>query len=110
VICGPCMHIFRPIWIKFSAEDVDKNLLNDCELPVNERSESRSLPRRVNEFLHAKCPSLVKIFIRIRYIMLLIICEFRESRCKEDRTFHMGVNVNRMRVYGGGNKRETERE
>jgi len=31
--------------------------------------------------------------------MLLIICEFHENRCKEGRTFHMGVSVNRIRVY-----------
>jgi hypothetical protein len=57
VICGPCLYIFHPIWIKFSAEDVNKNLLSDCEPRVNGRSESRSLLRKVNEFLHAKCPS-----------------------------------------------------
>ena len=48
MICGPCLCIFRPIWIKFSAEDVNKNL-SDCELRVNGCSESRSSLRRVNE-------------------------------------------------------------
>jgi len=102
VICGPCLHIFRPIWITFSAEDVDKNLLSDCELRVNGRSESRSLFSRLDEFLHAKYPSLVKFFLRIRHIMLLIICEFRENRCNEGRTFHTGVSVNRIQVTVGG--------
>jgi len=53
---------------------------------------------------------LVKLFVRIRHIMLLIICQFRENRCKEGRTFYMGVSVNRIRVYRGKKiKRERER-
>lgn len=99
MICGPSLHIFRPIWTKFSAEDDNKNLLSDCELRVNGRSESHSLLRKVNEFLHAKSPSLVKFCVRIRHIMLLIICDFRENRSKKGRTFHMGVSVNPVRVY-----------
>jgi hypothetical protein len=51
VIYGSCLCIFRPIWIKFSAEYVNKNL-SDCELCVNGRSESRSSLGRVNELKH----------------------------------------------------------
>ena len=64
MICCLCFYTFRPIWIKFSAGYVNKNMLSDSELHVGGHSESLSLLRVVNEFLNAKCPSLVKFGAR----------------------------------------------
>lgn len=40
------------------------------------------------------CPVGVKFCVIFRYIMLLGVCEFLKSRCREGPSFLMGVNKN----------------
>ena len=70
------MFIFRATWMKVGKDNKHNNLLDECQLQENQRTESHTLLWGINKFL----PALSVLIVQAAYLnkMLFNICGFRQ--------------------------------
>ena len=87
-------YIYSPIWIKFSAGDVYKNLSSKGEFDENQRWPYFAYGCTIIS-IHSSyifCPIGLKFVISDLYVVQWNILEFNENRRREGRAFMTGVN------------------